>query len=51
LSPSRFLSRRKFTAASRARNAAEIEELKQALPLGIPAGTRYPEKLLKALTI
>jgi aryl-alcohol dehydrogenase-like predicted oxidoreductase len=30
---------------------AEIERLKQAFPLGVTAGTRYPEKQLKALGI
>jgi aryl-alcohol dehydrogenase-like predicted oxidoreductase len=32
-------------------SAAEVERLKQAFPLGVTAGTRYPEKQLKALGI
>lgn len=32
-------------------SAAEIERLKQAFPLGATAGTRYPEKQMKALGI
>ena len=31
--------------------AAEIEELKQAFPLNVTAGTRYPEKQLAGLGI
>lgn len=31
--------------------AAEIDQLKQAFPLGVTAGTRYPEKQLAALGI
>jgi aryl-alcohol dehydrogenase-like predicted oxidoreductase len=32
-------------------NADEINQLKQAFPIGVPAGTRYPEKQMKALGI
>ena len=38
-------------AASIALGAAEIEELKQAFPLNVTAGTRYPEKQLAGLGI
>jgi aryl-alcohol dehydrogenase-like predicted oxidoreductase len=38
-------------AADIALSAAEIEELKQAFPLNVTAGTRYPEKQLAGLGI
>lgn len=40
-----------LAAADLKLSGAEVERLKQAFPLGVTAGTRYPEKQLKALGI